>query len=404
MRSFSSSRRTVLRPGQVRGANRAVVLQLLRGHEPLSRAQLARQTGLSEGSVSRIAAELISLGLVTEDGEENSTGGRPATRLRLAQSRLAVGVDIHDWEVRFSIATMGGQLLDSRSFRTPSTPDGTLELIVAEFTRLRTQYGRERLEGVGISTRGIVNSRAGVVELGANPKWVQVPIRHRLQPILKTPVYVDNNVRLGALAEYHYGRLGGDDCGCLIFVKVDEGIGMGLVFDGRVYHGARLAAGEFGQMIIGRRGSKPETLEQLASDQALCSRYAALRGDRRSGAARATTGFVRRICHLAMTGDGVAERALRQTARNLGIGIANVVWGLDPDIVVVDSSYPEAWPVVAEEIQAQFPGSEQLRNFRGLQLRPSQLRGEAAMIGAATLPFMNVFATGERTQLPSAEA
>jgi hypothetical protein len=77
---------------------------------------------------------------------------------------------------------------------------------------------------------------------------------------------------------------------------------------------------------------------------------------------------------------------------------------LDPDIVVVDSSYPEAWPVVAEEIQAQFPGSEQLRNFRGLQLRPSQLRGEAAMIGAATLPFMNVFATGERTQLPSAEA
>ncbi len=407
MGSSSSSVRAILTPRQVRGANRAAVLQLLRRNEALSRAEIARQTGLSEGSVSRIAAELIRLGLISEAGAENSTGGRPATRLRLAHTRLGAGVDIHNWEVRFSVATMSGELLESRSFRTPSSPDATLELIAAQFKKLRSLYGRERLEGIGVSARGIVDSRSGMVELGNDARWVRVPVRDRLQAALRTPVYVDNNVRLGALAEYHYG-LSGDPCGCLIFVKVDEGIGMGIVFDGKIYHGARMAAGEFGQMtIVDQRGGNGrhgrETLEQLASDPALCERYSRARGATRSAVGDCTT-MVRRICHVAMSGDKIAEQALRETARYLGIGIANVVWGLDPDIIIVDSSYREAWSIVAEEIQAQFPGDEQLVNFRGLQLRPSLLAGEAAMIGAATLPFMSMFATGERSaalQLPS---
>lgn len=388
-----------LNPHQMRGANRAAVLQLLRRNEALSRAQLARQTGLSEGSVSRIAAELIRLGLISEDGSENSTGGRPGTRLRLGRKRLAAGVDIHNWEVRVSVATMAGQLLEFRSFRTPSTPDATLDLIAAEFKSLRSSYGRERLDGIGVSARGIVDSDRGIVRLGSDARWVHVPVRDKLQQLLNTPVYVDNNVRLGALAEYHYGPLSGNAWACLIFVKVDEGIGMGIVLDGKLYRGARMAAGEFGQMTIvdqcsGNSDDGRETLERLASDPALCERYSRVRGRKRTLPGD-TTAMVGRICHLAARGDKVAETAVRETARYLGIGIANVVWGLDPDIVVVDSSHREAWSMVAEEIQAQFPAHEQLANFRGLQLRRSVLGGEAAMIGAATLPFTSMFSTGE---------
>ena len=104
----------VLRPRQVRGANRAVVLELLRQHERLSRVELARRSGLSEGTVSRIIAELMRRHLVAEDGSETSTGGRPATRLQLEQSRVAVGVDVQNWETRFSIG--------SRSDSTSITP------------------------------------------------------------------------------------------------------------------------------------------------------------------------------------------------------------------------------------------------------------------------------------------
>ncbi len=104
-----------MRPGQVRGANSAVLLELLQRHERLSRADLARYSGLSEGTVSRIVTDLIGRKLVMEDGAENSTGGRPAICLRLEQNRFAVGVDVHSWETQFGVGTMRGRMVETLS-------------------------------------------------------------------------------------------------------------------------------------------------------------------------------------------------------------------------------------------------------------------------------------------------
>jgi hypothetical protein len=117
-------------PRQVRGANRVAVLQLLRHNEHMSRADRARQTGLSEGTVSRIMTDLISDVLVSEDGAENSTGGRPGRRLQLDSKRGAMGAEIQNWETRVATSTMGGRIVESRRFRTPASAEETLELIV----------------------------------------------------------------------------------------------------------------------------------------------------------------------------------------------------------------------------------------------------------------------------------
>src|ERR1700722_5076265 len=107
-----SHRDKILRPRQVRGANSAALLKLLQRHARASRADLARYSGLSEGTVSRIVTDLIRRKLVMEDGAESSTGGRPATGLRLEQNRFAVGVDIHSWETQFGIGTMRGRIVE----------------------------------------------------------------------------------------------------------------------------------------------------------------------------------------------------------------------------------------------------------------------------------------------------
>ncbi len=99
-----------------------------------------------------------------------------------------------------------------------------------------------------------------------------------------------------------------------------------------------------------------------------------------------------------MSGDNAATEALRETCRYLGIGIANVVWGLDADAVIFDGTMSEAWPLVGPWIAAQFPNPE-LLNFQDLMLRPSALGGEAATIGAATLPFIRLFSVGERASV-----
>ena len=103
----------VLRPPEVRGANRAAVLSLLQRSDYLSRADVARQSGLSEAAISRIVTGLIDDRLVREDGVENSTGGRPGRRLRLEPKRVVFGTEIQNWETRCAVSDMRGRIVES---------------------------------------------------------------------------------------------------------------------------------------------------------------------------------------------------------------------------------------------------------------------------------------------------
>jgi predicted NBD/HSP70 family sugar kinase len=161
-----------------------------------------------------------------------------------------------------------------------------------------------------------------------------------------------------------------------------------------------MAAGEFGQMVIEYRNGeerhdRPGCLEQLASDQATCERYFAASGAPRKDVNADVSGHVRQVCHLAMTGDKEAAEALRQTARYLGVGIYNMVWGLDPDAVIIDGLITEAWGLVGPAIHEQFPRGREFLSFRNLVMRPSALGGQASLVGAAVLPFRDLFDLGE---------
>lgn len=390
--------------------NRALVLRLLRRHRRLSRVEIARRSGLSEASVSRIVVELAERQLVSEEGVARSTGGRPAVRLELDDTHhRSIGVDIHDWETRLAAGTLRGRLLEASHFRTPADPYKVLESIAGRVTALRRRMKDCRLEGIGVSVRGLVNSREGVVERGNNPAWTKIPVREFLEERLKLPVFVENNVRAAAFAEYHYGSPDVLDAHCLLLVKVDEGIGVSMVVDGELYYGQHMAAGEFGQMVIADVGSparhdRPGCLEKLASDIATCERYRRLDGARRCPTTGDVSAGVRRICHLALAGDRAALKALQETARYLGIGIANVVWGLDPDAVIIDGAITEAWSLVAPIIADQFPDGSEFVNFRNLILRPSALRGQASIRGAAALPFQSLFTAAEHARTGQAAA
>ena len=294
----------ILRLQAVRGTNSAAVLQLLRRFDSLSRVELARHSGLSEATVSRITAGLLRRRLVREDGEENSTGGRPATRLRLDDRRLAFGVDIGQSEMKFALATLSGKIVESATARTPSAPADAIAAIAAQFRGYQEKLARNRIEGVGISVRGLVNRQTGVVEMGHNADWIEIPIRDELQRGLRVPIQVDNNVRLAAIAEHDYGNLTGlRENRCLLFVMIDEGIGIGVVLDGKLYYGPGDAAGEFGQMVIAdspgsERHDRPGCWERLASNIALCDRYADLTGEQKPGANGDARARARRICSV----------------------------------------------------------------------------------------------------------
>ena len=399
MEAVSHPRR-ILRIGHVRAANRAAVLRLLRRHRQLSRAELARRTSLSEAAVSRIIAELMKEELLVQRGGEQATGGRPGVRLELNEARFrAIGVEIRNWETLVALGTVSGRILDTNRFRTPPTPEQTLEQVAAAI-ELVVARSKGPFSGVGVSTRGLVNSKTGVAELGSNPAWVHVEIKDYLTRRTGMPVFVENNVRAAALAEYVCGSPDVQGTRCLLFLMVGEGVGMGVVLDGRLYHGPRMAAGEIGQMVIAdldgpERHDRPGCLEMLTSDLATCERYRALAGAGARIASSSSSQQMRQICQLAVEGDAAARQAITEIARYLGIGIANAVWALDAEAVVIDGVVTEAWPLVSAAIREQFPEGPQFLNFRNLVLRPSALAGDASMVGAITLPFTPLFSAGE---------
>lgn len=315
--------RRVLRVGQVRAANRAAVLRLLRRHRQLSRAEIARRTSLSEASVSRIIAELMDQGLLVDLGNGPGTGGRPGVRLELNEERFqAIGVDIQNWETQVALGTATGKILRTERFRTPQGPAETLDRIAATVAGITASL-TEPPVGIGVSTRGLVDSRRGVAELGSNPAWVHVEVGQELARLTNLPVYLENNVRAAALAEYAHGSTDVQGAECLLFMAVGEGIGMAVVLGGKLYHGPHMAAGEIGQMVIAdqsgpERHNRPGCLEALASDIATCERYNNLAGTRsRSASSNSCTQQMRQICHLAMEGDPHARAAVTTTARYL---------------------------------------------------------------------------------------
>jgi predicted NBD/HSP70 family sugar kinase len=399
-------RRGSLRPPELGGINRGLVLRLLRQYEPISRVEIAHRSGLSEGTTSRIIAQLLEEKLVVEDGAQASRRGRPPTRLHLNREfPLAVGVDVHRWDTRFCVGTPSGRILESRSVRTPASPRKALEMISDWVASYRRRNPSRCLDGIGISARGLLNPETGVIELGQDPSWIGVPVKEWLEERLKLPVFLENSVRAAAAAEHTFGGPEVRDSRCLLFVEAEEGVGFGIVLDGRVFHGPRMAAGEFGQMVIAdcpgpERHARPGCLEQLTCYGALCERYrrmAALQSHGEPRPAGPDSGFqVRRICRQAVAGDEPARRAVLETCRYLGIGIANVVWGLDADVVILSGAITDAWPLVAPALRDQFPGGQEFSTFRNLILSPSVLGGKAAVIGAIMLPFDGLFSCGQR--------
>lgn len=389
----SLHRHGALRPRQVRGHNSAVLLRMLRRLQTMSRAELARKSGLSEGTISRIVAGLLEQDLVSESGVENSTGGRPSKRLQLSDTPRSIGVEIQNWETRFAVATMRGRLLDTVVVRTPPTPGQVVDLIIEYVQRLVSEH--THIQGVGVTVRGIVNSRTGVVELGNDPRWNDFVVQRPIEERTSLPVWLENDVRAATMAEYHYTNAGEHAPQCLLYVSVNEGVGVGIVLHGQIYAGPSMAAGEFGQMVIADDGSnvqhdRPGCLEKLVSNPAICDRYAALQG--KSGGRSADSAVrVRRICQRALDGDREATQALREAARYLGLGVASMAFGLNPEVIVLDATLNAVWPLLIEEIQNQFPTADQWPAFERLSIRPSALGGQGSLIGAATLAFHPLF-------------
>jgi len=376
----------------IRDINRQIVLNYVREREPISRAEIARETELQRSTISAIVEALTAEGLVEEVGEGESTGGRRPTLLRLrTKEAIAVGVAITPSCTTVASSDLAGRIVEQEEFPTDPDPDKTLGK-VSSLIKTLSISNHGSIEAVGISLPGLVDPSTGNAVYVPYFKWRDIPITKTISTAVGLPVIIDNDANAVALAELWFGRPEVSDARDFILVLVAEGVGTGIIFDGQVYRGQRGAAGEFGHMVIGTEAPVPcscgnlDCWEAFSSERAAVARYVKLSGT----APNDQFGF-RELVDLSLQGEPHAESALIETAHYLGIGISNLVVGFSPEAVVVGGEMVRAWSLVKDSLMETIEHSIR-RGLASAQIMPSTLGEKPELRGALSLVLASKFA------------
>jgi predicted NBD/HSP70 family sugar kinase len=380
-----------LRKSALRQANDRLVLNVIRQNPTLSRIDIARHTGLSPSSITFIVKRLARHGLVREERVEPAPqSGRPPMQLRLTPSaRFAIGVDISPTGPRIAVADWTGAMREVRPLPGASDAPRFLDLLRAELEQTARSLTPERLLGVGISVSGAWDSRTGVITEAPNLGWREVSMAPVFDAPIGAPVHIDNNANLSALGERWFRPPDHRPLDNFVFVTLGGGIGTGIVSGGQLLRGAQGRAGEFGHMTLEPDGR--ECLcgnfgcwEEYASDRALIRLY-------RENSRRREPLTAVEVVERARAGENAAIEALSAVGAALGIGFANLILGLNPQAVVLDSWGAIGWDLVKDPIRRvlrrRLPPSWQ----EGVRIMASARPLDASLYGALALALSSYF-------------
>jgi predicted NBD/HSP70 family sugar kinase len=296
----------------MRSSNRRLVLQHLIDDSPLSRAELARRTELTPATVSVLAAELESSGLVTRAGTRRDVAqvGKPPVMLEIcAVARSVVAIDLSDpLVVRSAVVDLGGHVVSAEQIDTGQLTGDDLVVAVECLAARAIESSDSPVLGVGVATPGVVTDEGTVAE-AAHFGWRDLDLGSRLAAALDHPVHVINDANAAAIAEFTRGDHEGSN---LAVVKIGSGVGAGFVLNGRPFHGERAAAGEIGHLVVEPGGPLCE-----------CGHRGCLET------------FVATPRLLAAS-DGPAAR--RAAAERLGVALSSIVAILDIDEILISGS------------------------------------------------------------------
>jgi len=377
----------------VRDINQTIFLHLIRERQPISRADIAKYTGLRAGTVSAIVNRLIKNNFVYEGTEGPSSGGRPPKNLFInAESYYVLAIDIGVSDTVFAISDFNGRIIQQKSLLTEGEPEAFLNKLADEIEALvKTQYARAKFGAIGVSVPGLIDRETGTVETSPNLEWKNVSVRRILMDRLNLPVYIENDANAAAFSELWYGPLNEANVRTLLFVLVVEGLGTGLIINGELHVGSRLGLGGFGHMSIdpngelcscGRRGC----WETFASERATVERF-----HRVTAKQGMPTVNLNELIALAKREDEMALQSLKITAEYLGEGISNLIHGLYPETVVIGGNIAAAWsliePIIKERIHSRYIVSPEK-----ITIRPASVQ-RPSLFGAIPIALQNCFQT-----------
>ena len=382
--------------------NQTAILELLRDSGALSRQQIGAKTGLSPATVNRLTAALIDEGVIVAAGQEPSTGGRPSVLLQYSGgARLVAAMQLHADRASGVLVDFDGKIVFRReSVFAPSdvvangsieeraaAQTAQLELITELFDSLLAtakEMGSPAM-AVGVAVPGVVRVPEGSV--GSIPEfgWTDLPLGRLLRDRCDIPVIVENDANAIAFGELHRGA--GKGLSSLVAIFLDRGFGAGIIANGELHRGARAEAGEVGYLLmdrfaLNRRYGESGDLEDRIGSVAL-TRRAIERGIPLPESGSVTAEY---IFSLAREDNPAAVEIGDEILDMVSIAIASLVVVLDPELVIVGSSFLGGANEAIAAISDRLNG----RIIRVPRLEPTTFGEHAVLVGVAELAVAEV--------------
>jgi N-acetylglucosamine repressor len=365
---------------QTRTFNQQLVLRALHDQSPLSRADLARLTGLTRTTVGNLVGTLIDNGLIDEVGRGQSSGGKSPILLRVApDGRHLIGLDLGEAQFSGAVVNLRGEIL--RSIHLPlegRNGDAAVELVFQLVDALRAD-DRSPLLGIGIGAPGIIDTSTGTVRWSVNLNWADLRLGPLLEQRYRVPVVVANDSHAAALAELTFFR--GSRPNNLIVIKVGRGVGAGIILNGQLFQGDGYGAGEFGHVSMGSadapcRCGREGCLETMTSMRALVNA---------AGAVEPSITDESGLVAAFLAGVTGIRRIVLDAARELGVAVGWLIGVLNVRHVLLVGPVADFGDDWLDEVRRYARSSVLALLARDTQIEFGHVHDDVVALGASAL-------------------
>jgi predicted NBD/HSP70 family sugar kinase len=372
--------KTTINHELMRKNNKSYILAYIRKNGPVSKKELADQLVISITSVTTFINELIHENKVVPCGNAKSTGGRKSELFKPNPDAFyVIGCDLQvDRLVTVLINFNGDRLASSQhqyehpdEWKIAELLNGAIRQICAD-----NRIPPEKLAGIGISLPGVVNHATGVADSATQLDWKHVDLRSLLH--FKLPVLIENEANAGVVGESYYGIAKGLEN--VIYISAGKGIGAGLMLNQRLYYGQNHLAGEFGHLII-----EPDGLPCPCGKDGCWVRYASTHALLRSYLENSGIDLQSYEQFLAALSqqDPFALQAVEEVGKYLGLGIANLINSLNPEMILlggeITGTKEYIYPSLLRAVKKYSPEEA----FKGVTIQFTSLGIDSAALGVA---------------------
>jgi glucokinase-like ROK family protein len=385
--------------------NVEAILKVIKEYGRLSRADIAKLTGLTPASVTNITKILIESDYLIERGIGESSGGRPPILLEInIKARYVIGVSIGVGNIEVALTDLGANIRLKKSLyideRNTDEENVFIHLInlINEVLEI-SEVDRRKIAGIGVAMHGIVNPILGISQYAPYYKWKNINIKSILEEKFDYPVFVDNDVRAIALGESLFGVAKGIEN--FIEINISNGIGAGIIIDNKPYYGMDYSAGEIGHIVVEQDGALCKCgnygcLESVASNKSIERRV--IRSIKQGISSSLVDDIediekitIKDILIAALKGDELSNVVLKEASRYIGVGISSLVTILNPKLIVMVGDIFDENKIMIETLSETVKKRGLSISNENLKILKSSLGQNASVIGATALAIQEVF-------------